>query len=88
MIRDVIERPLPEPTTPSPNENPSKNWVFTLNNYTESQFGELSALEGNDQVHYLAAGREVGGQGTPHLQGKFLLTRFHPIQATKKICRG
>lgn len=43
----------------------AKNWCFTLNNYTpddERKFQELDC-------QFLIYGREVGEQGTPHLQG-------------------
>lgn len=45
----------------------SKNWCFTINNYTEETELLLSGLK--NSVVYLIFGREVGDQGTPHLQG-------------------
>lgn len=45
----------------------SKNWCFTLNNYTQEDVDRLMNLE--SQVEYLIFGREVGESGTPHLQG-------------------
>lgn len=45
----------------------AKNWCFTMNNYTPEDVDRLSMpLEG---VEYLIFGKEVGGSGTPHLQG-------------------
>jgi hypothetical protein len=44
-----------------------KNWCFTLNNYTDADIERLSAL--SDCVAYLVFGKEVGDNGTPHLQG-------------------
>lgn len=51
-----------------------KYWCFTLNNYTSEEVSLLSSLvsDGENQdrgVAYLGYGREVGGGGTPHLQG-------------------
>lgn len=43
----------------------AKNWVFTLNNYTDE---DVAALRGV-RCEYLVFGREVGEDGTPHLQG-------------------
>lgn len=47
----------------------SKNWCFTLNNYTQADVDRLMLLETNDAVQYLVFGREEGASGTPHLQG-------------------
>jgi len=45
----------------------SRNWCFTLNNYTEDDFSGLrEPLAG---VSYLVVGKEVGDSGTQHLQG-------------------
>lgn len=45
----------------------SKNWCFTLNNYTGTDVERLMGL--GSSVDYLIFGREVGESGTPHLQG-------------------
>ena len=47
-----------------------KNWVFTLNNYTEHDVDALIALGTELQgIKYLIFAKEVGESGTPHLQG-------------------
>jgi hypothetical protein len=52
-----------------PKNAPStKNWCFTLNNYTEEDEERIRALQKHKGVYYIY-GREVGEQGTPHLQG-------------------
>lgn len=43
----------------------SRNWCFTLNNYTEEEEVKLQSVN----CKYLVYGREVGDQGTKHLQG-------------------
>lgn len=43
-----------------------RSWCFTLNNYSEEERSAVLALPG---VSYLIIGREVGENGTPHLQG-------------------
>lgn len=43
----------------------SRNWCFTLNNYSAADEEAVKALE----CRYVTYGREVGESGTPHLQG-------------------
>lgn len=44
----------------------NRNWVFTINNYTEENYTEVCELD----CKYLICGKEVGRKkGTPHLQG-------------------
>lgn len=43
----------------------AKNWVFTINNYTEEIENRLKELE----CEWMVYGHEIGEQGTPHLQG-------------------
>lgn len=55
--------------------NKSRNWCFTLNNYTDADVEALSTfVESDDLIKYICAGREVGESGTPHLQG-FLVAK-------------
>lgn len=44
-------------------------WVFTLNNYTEDELTFINNLITNPSFAYVSYGKEVGEQGTPHLQG-------------------
>ena len=43
-----------------------RNLVFTVNNYTEADFNRLLSHE---HFKYVIIGKEVGENGTPHLQG-------------------
>lgn len=45
----------------------ANSWVFTLNNYTDADCAAVEALAA--EAVYLVCGKEVGEQGTPHLQG-------------------
>lgn len=45
---------------------PSKHWVFTLNNYKDS---DIYDLRNNSSVKCLSMQEETGESGTPHLQG-------------------
>lgn len=48
----------------------SKRWLFVLNNYTAEEESLVRDLESQqDIVAYLVCGKELGEQGTPHLQG-------------------
>lgn len=44
----------------------ARNVCFTINNYTENEMDDLMNW---NQVRYLVFGKEVGENGTPHLQG-------------------
>lgn len=46
----------------------TRQLCFTLNNYTEEELKQLPMLY-PAYVDYICYGREVGEQGTPHLQG-------------------
>lgn len=54
--------------------------VFTLNNYTDADYDDLL---NNDLFSYIIIGKEVGDEGTPHLQGYFELkkqSRFNKVK--------
>lgn len=64
-----------------PTKKRTQHWVFTINNYTAS-----STPEFDESVHlYLIYGREVGKEGTPHLQGyvKFKVQKM--FSSVKKL---
>jgi hypothetical protein len=48
-----------------------KNWCFTLNNYTNDEYDKLADIveSGDMDCTYIVFGKEVGKNGTPHLQG-------------------
>lgn len=64
----------------------AKNWVFTVNNYTDEEHQALQTIvETNDNVVYIIFGRETGEQGTPHLQGYLVLHNRMRLQQVKRL---
>lgn len=62
---------------------PVRAWVFTVNNYTDADFVELDKLR--DHSTYLVYSREVGDDGTPHLQGYVWMKTKQRLSAMKKL---
>lgn len=54
---------------PAKRMNPAKRWCFTLNNYSEEEYENIKKICGSGGSYII--GKEVGEQGTPHLQGYF-----------------
>lgn len=58
----------------------SRGWCFTLNNYTEEDIIHLRQRGSK----YLLFGKEVGDNGTPHLQGYVYFKSQRTFSAVKK----
>ena len=59
----------------------NRNYCFTLNNYTETEVEQLKAIG----CSYILLGREVGEQGTPHIQGYVEFENSKRLTTLKKI---
>lgn len=69
----------------NPIHSPSTTWCFTLNNYEPAEEQEL--YERLKRVcNYFIVGREVGSNGTPHLQGYCRFKASHSFESVKSEC--
>lgn len=59
----------------------SRNFVFTLNNYTTEEVEAVKSWE----CRYLIFGKEVGESGTPHLQGYVCFESQRTLSVLKKL---
>lgn len=62
----------------------SRTWCFTLNNYTAEEESQLLTSL-NHGVSYLIMGKEVGEEGTPHLQGYLELSNKKSMRSLKTL---
>lgn len=60
----------------------SRSWTFTLNNWTMEEF---ESIQWNEKISYLIMGKEIGEQGTPHLQGYLRTKNSVRFSAIKRI---
>lgn len=63
------------------NTKRARAWCFTLNNYTEGEVKSIDEVE----CRYMIYGREVGEEGTPHLQGYVYFQCQKTGSAVKKL---
>lgn len=64
----------------------TKYWVFTLNNPTAEEEGEIEQfLDEGSKATYVVLGRERGENGTPHLQGYIELANRARLAGVKKL---
>ena len=62
-----------------------RNWVFTLNNYSQEDVVNLSVLVGGGVAIYCAFQGERGESGTRHLQGVVCFRHARRLQGVKDV---
>lgn len=62
----------------------SRDWCFTLNNYTEEEYDAIHTLD-STEYQYIVYGKEVGESGTHHLQGYVYFVNAKSMSAVKKM---
>lgn len=82
----IMDETIVQPARP-PSCDRSNRWMFTLNNYTETEFVTLTErLNSNTSVQYYVIGREIAPTtGTRHLQGFILLSPLTRLRFTSMI---
>ena len=66
----------------------AKHWCFTINNYGASTEETLRGLGQQDCCVYLVFGREVGQEGTKHLQGYVAFKQRKALGPVKTLLGG
>lgn len=61
----------------------SRRWCITINNYTEEDQKQLEDLE--NKTSYLVVGREIGAEGTKHLQCFCIMSNNTRMAAMSKL---
>lgn len=64
-----------------------RSWCFTLNNYCEDDWNKFPKLfeEKSNKINYLVQGKEVGENGTPHIQGFIHFDTQRTMGGIKKL---
>jgi len=64
----------------------SKTWDITINNYTPNDISQLEHWK--SEVNRLVVNKEVGTEGTPHLQIRVTFKRNYRFASVKKLLRS
>ena len=73
-------------TKTSKQESAKTHWCLTLNNWTEQEYVQIKSFFSSNSSNVWIIGKEIGDNGTPHLQ---MYCAFNPkvrFTAIKKVC--
>jgi len=62
----------------------ARSWSWTLNNYSEDEYDNITQLHTTNLKKWII-GKEVGKEGTPHLQGYFQFAEAVSFKTVKRI---
>lgn len=82
-ITQVLHSEDDNTITSSPPEKRYRNWLFTLNNYTQEEILYIENWCITQKAQYIFQ-EEKGKEGTPHLQGTIFLKNGKTFSAFKK----
>ena len=72
-------------TKPPKQESAKSNWCLTLNNWTDQEYGEIKELFSSNSSNIWIIGKEIGENGTPHLQMFCFFASKIRFTAIKKV---
>lgn len=71
---------------PKKQDSPKTNWCLTLNNYSEEEYSKIHSFFSSNSSNIWIIGKEVGENGTPHLQCFCAFKVKIRFTAIKKVC--
>jgi len=94
VVEDSVEEDVRQPviqqieTEEANTGTQSRRWVFTINNPTELDEAVMLSLVDEAAIVYVVGGREVGENGTPHIQGFVVFNRGWRFSRVKTLLGG
>lgn len=82
-LKDTAEEGNTSPSSSSTSTKECRNWFFTWNNYTEQDFEDIKAWLSTVKTKKYVLGKEVGKEGTPHIQGCIMFVSSKKFSSLK-----
>lgn len=81
LLQNFCYRSLPHSMANT--SSPARTWDFTLNNYTDEEIEVVKRWA--TEVKKITVSKEIGEEGTAHLQGRVTFARVYRLSALKKL---